>query len=201
MEVIDLWGFIYITTNMVNGKKYIGQRKFTIKWKAYLGSGIFLKESIKKYGRANFSKEIVALTYSKEESDYLEKEFIKNHNAVKSDNYYNLSSGGGVTTSGRPLSEETKEKIRQSKLGLHHTEETKRMYSINRKGIKKTESAKQKQREKPHKISKIQVFEIRNKYATGKISQRELSEEYSVCLRTVARMINYESPYDLTLVI
>ena len=29
VEIVDPYGFIYVTTNMINGKKFIGQRKFT----------------------------------------------------------------------------------------------------------------------------------------------------------------------------
>ena len=47
-----MYGFIYITTNHINGKKYIGQRKYDKqgKWKEYLGSGVVLSKAIKKYG-------------------------------------------------------------------------------------------------------------------------------------------------------
>ena len=57
----DLYGFIYITTNHINGKKYIGQKRYdkNNKWKSYLGSGIHLKRAINKYGADNFSKEII----------------------------------------------------------------------------------------------------------------------------------------------
>lgn len=39
----DYYGFIYITTNNVNGKKYIGQKKYYGNHKTYIGSGIALK--------------------------------------------------------------------------------------------------------------------------------------------------------------
>ena len=47
-----MYGFVYITTNHVNGKQYIGQRKYDKqgKWKEYLGSGIILSRAIEKYG-------------------------------------------------------------------------------------------------------------------------------------------------------
>lgn len=53
-----MYGFIYITTNHINGKQYIGQRKYDKKekWKNYLGSGIILTRAIEKYGKENFSK-------------------------------------------------------------------------------------------------------------------------------------------------
>ena len=59
IEIINPHGFVYCTTNMINGKKYIGQRKFYGNWKSYLGSGLLLTKAIKKYKRDNFTKEII----------------------------------------------------------------------------------------------------------------------------------------------
>lgn len=114
MEIIDSYGFIYITTNMINGTRYIGQRKFDAqkgKWQEYLGSGVSLKRALKKYGRENFIKEIVAIAYSKKELDYLEIEFIKNHNAVKSSVYYNIAKGGKTGYTGNPFINKTEEEM------------------------------------------------------------------------------------------
>ena len=48
----------YKTTNMVNGKFYLGVHDTTRKNdKTYLGSGIVLKQAIKEYGRENFVRE------------------------------------------------------------------------------------------------------------------------------------------------
>jgi hypothetical protein len=93
-EVIDPYGFIYITTNLVNGKRYIGQKKFDKNWKNYLGSGHHLMKAIKKYGKNNFIRNIIDLAYSIEELNEKEKQWIENYNAVESGDYYNKIEGG-----------------------------------------------------------------------------------------------------------
>lgn len=119
MKIIEPYGFIYITTNMINGKRYIGQRKFSKGWKSYLGSGKILKQAIEKDGRENFIRDIISIAYSKEELDRLEIEFIENYNAYKSCDFYNIAKGGeggGLPGQlspmyGKKLSDSTKIKI------------------------------------------------------------------------------------------
>lgn len=91
-----MYGFIYITTNHVNGKQYIGQKKYdkNNKWGSYLGSGIALKRAITKYGESNFSKDIIEECKTKESLDEREKYWIDYYNAVESDDFYNIASGG-----------------------------------------------------------------------------------------------------------
>lgn len=108
----NYYGFIYMTTNNVNGKKYIGQKKIDKegKWKKYLGSGVALKNAIIEYGENNFSREILAYAYSFEELNMLEIEYIKNHNAVEDRMFYNLVEGGGTVT-GLKFSKESRLKL------------------------------------------------------------------------------------------
>lgn len=91
-----MYGFIYETTNNVNGKKYIGQKKYdkNEKWISYLGSGIAFQRAIKKYGIENFSKRIIEECESKDELNTKEKYWINNYDAVNSRDYYNIASGG-----------------------------------------------------------------------------------------------------------
>ena len=51
-----MFGYIYKTTNLINGKIYVGKHKgaFTEK---YLGSGVHLKRAVKIYGKECFSVE------------------------------------------------------------------------------------------------------------------------------------------------
>ena len=85
---------IYLTTNLINGKKYIGQHKITKQYDYYLGSGKILKDAINKYGRNNFKKEQLALCDTQEEANEQEKYFIKKYNAVENEEFYNLAEGG-----------------------------------------------------------------------------------------------------------
>lgn len=94
--VKDPYGFIYITTNLINGKRYIGQRKFSNGWQTYLGSGKRFKQALKKYGRNNFIKTIVDIGYSREELNIKEINLIKFLNADKNRNFYNISEGGEI---------------------------------------------------------------------------------------------------------
>lgn len=95
------YGFIYITTNKINNKKYIGQKKFDNRgrWKSYLGSGYWLMKAIDKYGKENFYREIVGTSMTEEELNQKEYEWIKKHNAVEDSNFYNMMNGGDVTES------------------------------------------------------------------------------------------------------
>ena len=89
-----MYGYIYLTTNLINNKKYIGQHrasKFSMK---YLGSGIHLTNAIKKYGKENFKLEVLCECFSEQELNEKEKYFIKIYNAVESDDFYNIAKGG-----------------------------------------------------------------------------------------------------------
>lgn len=92
----DKYGFIYITTNLVNGKKYIGQKKIDnkYKWKSYLGSGLHFKKALEKYGKHNFEREIIAYAKDLKELNELEEYYIKKYDAVNSRNFYNMIHGG-----------------------------------------------------------------------------------------------------------
>lgn len=47
-------GYVYITENIINGKKYIGKRQKSKFDASYRGSGIELKKDIAKYGKDKF---------------------------------------------------------------------------------------------------------------------------------------------------
>lgn len=88
-----MYGFIYLTTNKINGKKYIGMCKYSHE-KNYLGSGKILKEAIKKHGKENFERQILQECANFNELSNAEKYWIDFYNAVQSDEFYNLTPGG-----------------------------------------------------------------------------------------------------------
>ena len=88
-----MYGFIYLTVNKINNKKYIGMCKNTHR-ENYLGSGTLLKNAIKKYGKENFERIILQECETFQELSGAEKYWIKKYNAVDSDNFYNLTDGG-----------------------------------------------------------------------------------------------------------
>lgn len=83
-------GFIYETTNLVTGKKYIGKRQTNWEgWEDYLGSSKLLKKDIEKYGRENFERKILDTADCKTELAKLEIKHLLENNVAKSDDYYN----------------------------------------------------------------------------------------------------------------
>ena len=126
---------IYKTTNLINNKIYIGQDSKNNP--NYLGSGIYLNNAIKKYGKENFKKEIICECKSKIELNRMEIEMIKNNHSHISEGGYNITWGGdgGDTftyslnkektrrkisekSKGRIITNETKEKIREKQVGV-----------------------------------------------------------------------------------
>ena len=87
------YNFVYETTNLVNGKKYIGVHTTFNLEDGYLGSGKLIQLAIKKYGVENFKRRIIEQFETYEEALKREIELITDE-IVKSKEYYNLTLGG-----------------------------------------------------------------------------------------------------------
>ena len=123
---------IYMHRNKINGKIYIGQtcQKPSYRWKRN-GKGYetceIMWKAIQKYGWNNFEHIILKSNLTLEEANFYEEYYIKKFNSTNKQFGYNIRKGGKNT----PLSEETKQKLRNKKafLGRHHTEESKKNIS------------------------------------------------------------------------
>lgn len=81
---------IYKTTNLLNGKFYIGKDEKNNP--NYLGSGKILKLALTKYGNENFKKEILEICESREILVDREKYWIESSSATTLG--YNITEGG-----------------------------------------------------------------------------------------------------------
>ena len=104
--ISDNYGFVYLITNTLTGRKYIGKKyfyssktkvvkgkkkKFKVSsdWKTYYGSSAEVTKDVLQLGQENFSREIIYLCKSKGECGYLEAKEQFTKGALESDDYYN----------------------------------------------------------------------------------------------------------------
>lgn len=88
------FGYVYITTNTVNNKIYIGQHKKSYYDEKYLGSGVVLGLAQKKYGKDKFVNRILSFAKNQFELDILEKTYIQLYKSFERSIGYNIARGG-----------------------------------------------------------------------------------------------------------
>lgn len=146
---------IYKITNKVNGKMYIGQHITDDLDDGYLGSGLVIKNAVKKYGPDSFTKEWLEFAENAEDLNYLERIYVDEEWLARPDTY-NLALGGvshrpfGVDTR-ELISVRTREAMRSPKLRKHlsNTKKGKPPWNKGKKGLTKWSDS---QREKMHEF-------------------------------------------------
>jgi group I intron endonuclease len=99
LNKLKKYHFLYKTTNLLNGKFYIGIHSTNNLNDGYLGSGKRLKYSINKYGKENFKIEI--LEFFESRNLLVEKEMVLvNDVLLKNPLCMNLKPGGNGGTCG-----------------------------------------------------------------------------------------------------
>lgn len=107
--------YVYKTTNLLTGRRYIGSCTRPInKSKNYFGGNGQLKKDIKELGRQNFVKEILWQTEDFDELQEMEVRIIKIVNATKDKAWYNVHARYGITNYGKQFSDEHKQKLSDS---------------------------------------------------------------------------------------
>lgn len=108
---------VYITTNLINYKKYIGSHVCKDLNDGYLGSGTSLIQAFKKYGKQNFKREILAIVDCPKIMKELEEYYIDYYNAFTSKLFYNRNRKGVGYPYGRKKPKEHCENLRNQRLG------------------------------------------------------------------------------------
>ncbi|CAB4175686.1 Nuclease associated modular domain 3 [uncultured Caudovirales phage] len=82
--------YFYKTVNLINGKYYYGSGSKI----NYVGSGIFLRKAIKKYGINNFKTTILKEFKTREEAYIFENRFLSLYDLKNDINSYNMTNRG-----------------------------------------------------------------------------------------------------------
>jgi group I intron endonuclease len=152
------YGYIYITTNLTNNKRYIGKHKSKDWDYKYFGSGILLSKAIKKYGIENFSCFPLAWAWNKDELNQLEIDYIAHYKPE-----YNIAKGG---QGGSFLkSEKTKRKISEAHKGIKFSEEHCKRLSEAHIG-KKTQPCSEETKRKIGEANKVSLKDKRQSEKT-----------------------------------
>lgn len=130
--------FLYKTTNLVNGKFYYGIHTGPVveRVRLYLGSGILIKQAIKKYGRENFKREVLEV-FSDYPSAYAREAEVVTAELVKDPMCYNLKPGG---RGGINMTAEQKAKIAEWSRNWVRPPEIGKKIGDSLRGVKKTEA-------------------------------------------------------------
>ena len=150
-------GYIYLITNKLNNKKYVGQTisdDINTRWKQYkkmdkTSIGRCLYNSLVKYGVDNFNFQIICVCFN-EDCNKFEKEYIKKINTI-SPNGYNLMEGGNnskhhpetielirASLKGRitcPITDKIRKKMSEVKMGTKNYNYGKKMSEEQKKKI------------------------------------------------------------------
>ena len=130
-----MYGYIYLTTFLPTRKIYIGQKRKNYFDESYYGSGKIIKALLKKYGKQNFTVELIDIAESQEDLDKKEIYWINYHDSTNILKGYNIALGGqGAWLEHQ--TQETKDKISKANSGKVRSCEVKAQMAIDRTGSK-----------------------------------------------------------------
>lgn len=102
--------FTYQTTNLLNGMIYIGVHGTNNINDNYLGSGLYLRKAINKYGAENFSRKILEFFQDRESAFDAERKLVTKEFISRTDTY-NIHIGGVGRKTYYGISDETRMKL------------------------------------------------------------------------------------------
>ena len=166
----DAYGYVYIITNKLNGKSYIGQKKSAEFNESYWGSGKLITAALAKYGKDNFTRKVLQWCSSKESLNDAEIYWIDKLQTTTLG--YNLSPGGN----GGYLGPDALEGTRQGMIKYFSNPENRKKQSEAHKG--KPSFMKGKTKENCESV-RIAAEKLSNRYKTGELVHASLGKKRS----------------------
>ena len=198
--------YIYLIMNLANNKIYVGKTNNpTRRWQNHVLRGHYLYNAIRKYGKENFSFEILDHFENEDDAFKAEQQITLLCSNIKGIGY-NLDIGG---SGGKTLSQETKNKISLANTGKKHTDEAKLKIKETSTGRVLPEEAKQKislwhigkivshdtklkigKNSANRKLTDEQVNEIKSLHSEGILSNTKIAKLFDVSRRTIDKIVN-----------
>lgn len=149
-----MYGQIYLITNKINGKRYVGQTRQTVKrrwhahcWEAAKGKNKAFSNAIRKYGPESFDVRAVADALDHETLNNFEYFYIRHLDTMNSEKGYNRREGGSqpkfgpetiekfsAARKGRKLTPEWKQNIARALTGRSPSPETREKHRVRMLG-------------------------------------------------------------------
>lgn len=162
------YGIVYCVTNLVNGKRYIGQTTMPLarRWSAHCGANVScraLSAAIRKYGRGHFTIEQIDAATTRDQLDKMECLYIARFGTMDRALGYNLREGGNTSTP----SDESRKRMSKAKTGTTMPEAQRMKISAALKG--RVKSAEHNARVSAAKSGKPLSEEHRSKLSAARM--------------------------------
>lgn len=168
-----MYGYVYKTTYLKEGKIYVGQHKAEVFDENYYGSGVIISKLLKNHDKSSFKCEILCECYSEDELNEQEIYWIKELDARNPEIGYNIASGGAFGDSGYHMGMLGKKQSDKQKEAARKASSYKRSEEV-RANMSKAHIGK------PHKPSQL--------FLNGAFSGRHHTEETKKILSEKAKV-------------
>ncbi len=186
---------IYVITNKLNGKQYVGQTQRPLKERIYEhrhGKVLYIDRVIRKIGWENFTVEVLEVCKTLEELNEREMYWIRKLNTKKPNGYNQTDGGNGKR--GQNLSEETKTRLSFMRTGEKNPNYGKPLSDWQKKRISEARTGATMRNDAHAKVSKARskpviCVETGEMYPSTKIA----SESMGLSPRAVCKACSGET--------
>lgn len=184
-----MYHIVYLTTNLVNQKIYVGVHSTYNLEDGYLGTGNGIKNAIKKHGKQKFIRQILYYCLTDIDAYEIESQIV-DISFIKRMDVYNNITGGQISSIGRQVSDETRKRLAYPKSDSHKNKL--REIALNRpEEIKKSFTNKNSERTAEWNYNNSQS-------KIGKHHSDETKQKMSITAKNLHKEIGYKKSIALT---